>query len=120
MKVQDLAPTVTPFKDGQVLKASTWSSTDDIVWLGNAKCRRRTITKVNTVMAEFHSAWDADFGVWDSWTTKVVSTGWGSNSDAKGINQIFAKQGVPIRMARKAGVPNYFGTSGNVIELGCH
>ena len=120
MKVQDLAPTVTSFKDGQVLKASTWSSTDDIVWLGNAKCRRRTITKVDTVMAEFHSAWDADFGVWDSWTTKVVSTGWNSKSDAEGINAIFAKQGCPIRMVRKGGNANYVGTSGNVIELGCH
>jgi len=114
MKLSDLAPTVTPFHQGKTLKASTWTAIDDCIGFG---MRRRVIMHHDTVMAEFHSAYDKDFHEFDDWTTKVVSVGWGSKSDADGMNQLLLEVGSAMRMARKNGTANYVAPNGNIIEL---
>jgi hypothetical protein len=117
MKVQDLAPTVTPFTEYKSFKASSWSSTDDYEWMDGVQICVRQIFHYDTLMAEFHSAWDAEAKEWDAWTTKVVSTGWGSVSDQKGMNQLLTAVGSAMRYSRKGGQGNYVAPNGNIIEL---
>jgi hypothetical protein len=114
MKVQNLAPTVTPFHQGKTLKASTWTAIDDCIGFG---MRRRVIMHHDTVMAEFHSAYDKQTGEFDDWTTKVVSTGWNSKSDQNGMNQLLIAVGSAMRFSRKGGTGNYVAPNGNIIEL---
>ncbi len=120
MKIKDLAPTVTSFRQCQDLKASTWSADDHYAYIGDVKIRVRTVHHYSTLMAEFHSAWDEELGSWDAWTTKVVSTGRGSQSDQKGMNQLLTAVGSAMRFSRKGGQGNYVAPNGNIIELPRH
>ena len=100
MKIADLSPTVTPFKAGQTLKASSWSSVDSVDSMG----RVRKVYHYGTLMGEY-ADWGAD---WEGgWYFSPVSVGIGSATDQKYMNILLAGCGSPVRMFRDKGNPRY-------------
>lgn len=97
MRVRDLSPLVTDWQDGKTRVASTWESVDTVRRLGNDNVKCRQIFHYVTMMGEF---------VYDgTWVFVPCSTGWGSVSDQKGMNQILDGMGMVYR--RNGGNPRY-------------
>jgi hypothetical protein len=108
MKITDLSPMVTPFKNGQTRKASSWSIVDDIDDMGKV----RRLFHYSTLMGEFMDNGDG------SWWLGVISTGWGSVSDQKAMNQLLTAIGSELRFKRDGGNPRYVNTvNGATIQV---
>ena len=88
-----LSPTVTPWKKGQTLSASSWSSVDDISDLDGSMVR--TISHYSTEMVEF---------VWMEWTEEwsmnPLSVGRSSQSDRAGIRKLGAAVNSPLLLCK--------------------
>ena len=100
MKITDLSPLVTPFKNGQSRKASSWSIVDDTDDLGKV----RRLYHYTTLMGEFMDCGEG------AWWLGVVSTGHGSVSDQKAMNQLLVAIGSDLRFKRDGGNPRYVNT----------
>lgn len=97
MKIEQLSPLSTSWKSGLSMKASSWSSVDDIDPLDGA-CRRR-VFHYETLMAEFIMS-----GVW---ACHPLSTGWGTKSDQDGMNTLLSAVGSSLRYYRNKKYPRY-------------
>lgn len=94
MKVQSisaLSPTVTPWRDGQYLHASSWTATDSVSFDGTPV---RVVKHYNTAMIEFVDQLDG------SWWLGALSAGHGSNSDMAGFRKLAHTVGSPLRIRR--------------------
>ena len=89
MRIIDMRPEITPWKDGQSRKIGKWSFPDSYQSIGG---HVREIFHYTTKMVEFvgfEREFDADRGeVTLEWQGYPVSIGHGSVSDQGGINQL--------------------------------
>lgn len=102
MKVQSisaLSPTVTPWRDGQYLHASSWTARDTVSSIDGAPVR--VVKHYNTEMIEFVDQFDG------SWWLGALSYGHASNSDMAGFAKLADTVGSPLRIRRsvKGGGP---------------
>lgn len=93
--IEALSPTVTDWKHGQELVASSWSSVDSISSIDGAKIR--TIKHYSTEMIEFVDQFDG------TWWFGPLSYGMASNSDMKGFGKLADTVGSPFRIRRTKG-----------------
>lgn len=92
MQIANLNPKVTPWKQGQTLKASSWTAVDR----SYGTVAVREIFHYGTMMGKFVvGPYGSVFG--------PTSTGWGSASDQQGIRKLDCG----FRMVRKGGSPRY-------------
>ena len=91
MRIIDMRPEITPWKDGQSRKVGKWSFTDTTQPIG-AKIRQ--VFHYNTLMLEFvglEYEFDKERGeITHVWSAEPVSIGLGSVSDQGGMNQLMA------------------------------
>ena len=91
MRIIDMRPEITPWKDGQSRKVGKWSFEDSYQPIGG---HVREIFHYGTKMVEFvgfERSFDHDRGeVTLEWQVTFVSIGWGSVSDQGGINQLLS------------------------------
>ena len=91
MRIIEMRPEVTPWRDGQHRRASSWSFTDSYQSIGG---HVRSIYHYQTLMGEyvgFERTFDHDRG--ESvleWTFNPISVGWGSVSDQNGMNMLMS------------------------------
>lgn len=91
MRIIDMRPEITPWKDGQSRKVGKWSFEDHYQPIGG---HIRTIRHYNTIMLQFvgyERGFDADRGeTMLEWHAEPVSIGHGSVSDQGGMNQLMS------------------------------
>ena len=88
-----LSPTVTPWKDGQTLSASSWSARDFVSDLDGAKIR--IVSHYSTEMVEFvDTEWDSE------WHIYPLSVGRSSVTDKKGTTKLCETVEAPIRLRK--------------------
>lgn len=112
MRIADLSPLVTEWRNGRTMTASSWRSVDDVDAWGD--CRRR-VWHYETLMVEFVFMEDME-----AWASGAMSVGHGSVSDANGVNALWAATGSPFRMRRdaKGGGPRVVNTLyGNLVAV---
>lgn len=101
MRIEQLSPTVTEWKNGKTMIASSWRSVDDIDSLGD---RRRRVWHYDTLMMEFVFVFeeDEDGNCIRRWHSFPMSIGHGSVTDQKYMNILFATTKSSLRMKRDA------------------
>lgn len=94
MRIKDLRPDVTAWRDGQTLNAGKWHAVDvthsaypPALW------PQRVVYHYGTEMVRF----DARTTEATEWDVLDVSTGWGSVSDQQGVNQLVSDYGFIYR-----------------------
>ena len=95
--IQALSPTVTPWKLGQTLVASSWTAVDGRSPIDNAMVR--FVSHYSTIMVEFVDNEDG------TWWLGALSAGHGSNSDMAGFAKLADTVGSPLRIRRSGGRP---------------
>ena len=103
MKLENMAITRTPFKNGVRKNVGNWSFVDNVD--GNFSYRQ--ILHHGTLMGEFYTNRDNE-----NWGFAPLSIGWGSASDQMGMNKILQDFGWSFR--RNGGKPRYEHVSGRV------
>lgn len=104
MRISDMNPTVTPWREGRGHIASTWHTTDLVRYYG-ADCPPDTVREVwhyTTLMGEYVLMDDND-----TWSFSPLSVGHGSVSDQKAMNALLAQASSPVRMRRNHGIARY-------------
>jgi hypothetical protein len=110
MKITDLSPKVTPYKEGKTLRASSWRTVDCVNQWGDLI---RNVFHYETLMAEF--IW---LGESEGWSLCPLSVGHGSVSDQKAMNQLLVDNGSRIKFLRNNGNPRYVNIdNGGVIHI---
>lgn len=112
MRIEQLSPLVTPWKNGQTLSASSWHSVDYRDPRDGA-CLRR-VWHYETLMVEFVTYGGPE------WFANPMSVGLGSVSDQNGVNTLFAATSSPLRFRRdaKGGGPRVVNsTGGNLVAV---
>lgn len=102
MKIADINPTRTSWKLGQTKIVSSWTFSDS---LNEFNEEIRTVIHYSTVMGIFESR-----EPW-GWNFEPVSTGWGSVSDQKAINQMQDDW----YFSRKGGTPQFINKFNNEV-----
>lgn len=77
MRIIEMRPEITPWRDGQHRQVSSWSFCDV---LDSGCLRVRQVFHYSTLMLEYHDV--------DGWQVSPVSVGHGSVSDQGGMNQL--------------------------------
>ncbi len=109
MKIQQLSPAHTPWREGQVLRAGKWSAIDIVDTFENDV---RIVRHYDTSMCEFVAQNEEG----TEWWCGVWTVGRGSVSDQNGMNQLLASVGSAVRYWRDGGKPRYaIGRNGNPI-----
>ena len=107
MKLADLSPKVTDWKNGRTLTAESggaWRTVDLTSDVAGFSERIRQVWHYGTLMGEFV---EGDEG---SWWLGAMTVGHGSVSDQNGMNTLFQSVGSPVRMKRDGGNPRYVNT----------
>ena len=95
MRIIDMRPEITPWKDGQSRKVGKWSFTDSYQSIGG---HVREIFHYSTKMVEFvgfERTFNHDRNEMDlEWQVTFVGIGHGSVSDQGGINQLLSTTGI--------------------------
>lgn len=104
MKISDMNPTVTPWKQNRSGTASTWLFVDDVRTYGGDDYTDtvRQVWHYTTLMGEFVLMDDNN-----TWSFSPLSVGRGSVSDQKAMNALLAQASSPVRMRRNRGVARY-------------
>lgn len=104
MKISDMNPTVTPWKQGKSGTASTWLFVDDVRTYddGDYTDTVRQVWHYTTLMGEFVLMDDNN-----EWSFSPLSVGHGSASDQKAMNALLIQANSPIRMRRNHGIARY-------------
>ena len=102
MKLEAIDPKLTPWREGQSRKVSTWRFFDRL-GVDDSRSAQREVWHYSTLMGVF--AYESG-----EWRFYPVSTGWGSVSDQSGINKI--TKGYGFRYVRKGGA-RYVATNNN-------
>lgn len=111
MRTAQLAIGSTPFKDGKTHRAGNWSAFDHIEL--DPDCDKgpwafRDVYHYRTLMGTFKRYLWADPGTaWGDWSFEPVSLGWGSVSDAQGMNQVARGFGWVMRRDARGGGPRW-------------
>lgn len=93
--ISGLSPLVTPWKRNQELVASSWSARDEISWVSGFAEKVRVVKHYSTEMVEFVIGDDNSVEF-----AGALSVGYGSVTDQKGVNTLFASVDSPLRMKR--------------------
>jgi hypothetical protein len=109
MKIQQLSPAHTPWREGTRWLAGGWSALDTVDSMGDIV---RVVSHYSTPMCEFVAQNEEG----TEWWCGVLSVGRGSVSDQNGMNQLLASVGSEVRYWRDGGKPRYaIGRNGNPI-----
>lgn len=110
MKISELSPKVTPWKNGAKHRASSWHS-EDYIFHGE---RIRRIFHYGVPMVEFGDM----FTEGEDWMIAPLSVGIGSVTDQKYVNILLKDAGSPCKFLRNGGNPRIVNIhNGNEIAL---
>jgi hypothetical protein len=96
MKIADIDPVVTEWREGRSRTVGAWSFQDMVV----GACQVRTVRHYRTVM--FVYVTDRS-----RWVVMPMDTGWGSVSDQGGVNKLVQSYGWRYCRDLKGGGPRY-------------
>ena len=91
MRIEQLHPDSTPFKDGKTHRAGAWSAVDSMSSQGWTRLRQ--VYHYNTLMLEFASQHYERPERDGAWVVDPISLGHGSVSDQQGVNQLLRGTG---------------------------